>query len=143
MEDGKDLIREEALQQPDHIADGGKNGDHLREVTKKVDTISRQAAIEIVDFECGEWRGLANTIEKRLSGLPSEQPEQRWIPVDLQNNSPEENKVVLLGVRFRDDFKYFVTSRQDYNYWTGLGREIKGELRWQPLPEPYRKGDAE
>lgn len=64
--------------------------------------------------------------------------EQHWIPVDLRNNSPEENKVVLLGVRFRDDFKYFVTSRQDYNYWTGLGREIKGELRWQPLPSPYQ-----
>ena len=63
--------------------------------------------------------------------------EPQWIPVDLRNNSPEENKVVLLGVLFRDNFKYFVTSRQDYNYWTGLGREIKGELRWQPLPEPY------
>ena len=73
-----------------------------------------------------------------LNDLPSAQPEQRWMPVDLQNNSPEENKAVLLGVRFRDDFKHFVTSRQDYNYWTGLGREIKGELRWQPLPEPYR-----
>ena len=65
--------------------------------------------------------------------------EPQWIPVDLRNNSPEENKVVLLGVRFRDDFKYFVTSRQDYNYWTGLGREIKGELKWQPLPEPYKE----
>ena len=73
-----------------------------------------------------------------LNDLPSAQPEQRWMPVDLQNNSPEENKVVLLGVCFRDDFKYFVTSRQDYNYWIGLGREIKGELRWKPLPEPWR-----
>lgn len=39
------------------------------------DLISRQAAIEIVDFECGEWKGLAKTIEKRLSDLPSAQPE--------------------------------------------------------------------
>ena len=76
---------------------------------------------------------------KPLAKIQTIEPEQRWIPVDLRNNSPEENKVVLLGVRFRDDFKYFVTSRQDYNYWTGLGREIKGELRWQPLPEPYRE----
>jgi hypothetical protein len=73
-----------------------------------------------------------------LNNLSPAQPEQRWIPVDLQNNSPEENQVVLLGVRFRDDFKYFVTSRQDYNYWIGLGREINGELRWKPLPEPWR-----
>lgn len=46
------------------------------------DSINRQAAIEIVDFECGEWRGLAETIEKRLSGLPSAQPERKkgkWI----------------------------------------------------------------
>lgn len=39
------------------------------------DLISRRAAIEIVDFECGEWKGLAKTIEKRLSDLPSAQPE--------------------------------------------------------------------
>ena len=37
--------------------------------------ISLQAAIEIVDFECGGWRGLAKTIAKRLSGLPSAQLE--------------------------------------------------------------------
>ena len=37
------------------------------------DLIDRQEAIEIVDFECGEWRGLAETIEKRLSGLSSVQ----------------------------------------------------------------------
>ena len=80
----------------------------------------------------------AKSIVDLLNDLPSAQPEQRWMPVDLQNNSPEENKVVLLGVRFRDGFKYFVTSRQDYNYWIGLGREIKGELRWKPLPEPWR-----
>lgn len=89
------------------------------------------------DIMCGScFMGIAlETVED----APPIEPEQRWIPVDLRNNSPEENKVVLLGVRCRDDFKYFVTSRQDYNYWTGLGREIKGELRWQPLPEPYRE----
>ena len=46
------------------------------------DTISRQAAIEIVDFECGGWRGLAYNIEKRLSDLPPAQPERlkgKWI----------------------------------------------------------------
>lgn len=76
--------------------------------------------------------------DKVIETLLEVEPAPQWIPVNLQNNSPEENKVVLLGVRFRDDFKYFVTSRKDYNYWTGLGREIKGELRWQPLPPIYR-----
>ena len=99
--------------------------------------IYKQAAIDAIERNAYRHTYI-DQIVGIINELPSAQPEQRWIPVDLQNNSPEENKAVLLGVRFRDDFKYFVTSRQDYNYWTGLGREIKGELRWQPLPEPYR-----
>ena len=40
------------------------------------DTISRQAAIEIVDFECGgELIGTAKIITKRLSDLPPAHPE--------------------------------------------------------------------
>jgi len=38
--------------------------------------ISRQAAIDIVEFECGEWRGLAKTIAEEIKQLPSAQPEQ-------------------------------------------------------------------
>ena len=46
------------------------------------DLISRQAAIDIVRFECGEWEGLAKTIIKRFEQLPSAQPERKrgkWI----------------------------------------------------------------
>ena len=39
------------------------------------DSISRQAAIEIVRFECGEWTGLAKTIENRFNELPPVEPE--------------------------------------------------------------------
>lgn len=39
------------------------------------DFISRQAAIDIVEFECGEWRGLARTIVEAIEQLPSAQPE--------------------------------------------------------------------
>ena len=35
------------------------------------DLISRQAAIDIVEFECGEWIGLARTIADRFKQLPS------------------------------------------------------------------------
>lgn len=42
------------------------------------DCISRQAAIDIVVFECGEWTGLAKEISKQLSQLPSAQPEIIW-----------------------------------------------------------------
>lgn len=62
--------------------------------------------------------------------------QQQWIL--CSERLPEENIPVLLGVRFKDDFKYFVTARMDYNYWTGLGRDIRGELAWMPLPEPYK-----
>ena len=43
-------------------------------VPYKNDSISRQAAEDIVRFECGEWKGLANTIIKRFKELPSVQP---------------------------------------------------------------------
>lgn len=49
------------------------------------DYISRQAAIDIVEFECGEWSGLARTIVKAIEQLPPSQPERKkgeWIPVD-------------------------------------------------------------
>ena len=39
------------------------------------DVISRQVAIDIVEFECGEWSGLAKTIVKAIEQLPSAQPE--------------------------------------------------------------------
>ena len=41
--------------------------------------ISEQAAIDIVEFECGEWRGLASTIVKAIEQLPPAQPEQHEI----------------------------------------------------------------
>ena len=44
---------------------------------QKDDLISRQAAIDIVEFECGEWSGLAKTIVKAFEQLPSAHPEKR------------------------------------------------------------------
>jgi len=46
------------------------------------DLISRQAAIDIVVFECGKWTGLAKEISKQLKQLPPVQPEPQeghWI----------------------------------------------------------------
>ena len=40
------------------------------------DTINRTEAIEIVNFECGEWHGLAQTIVNEIRKLPSAQPER-------------------------------------------------------------------
>ena len=41
------------------------------------DLISRQAAIDIVEFECGEWSGLAKTIAEEIKQLPSAEPERK------------------------------------------------------------------
>ena len=37
------------------------------------DLINRQSVIDIVEFECGEWKGVAKTIVKALEQLPSEE----------------------------------------------------------------------
>lgn len=44
-------------------------------MAKNIDnSISRQSAIDIVVFECGEWIGLAREISKQLRRLPSAEP---------------------------------------------------------------------
>ena len=44
------------------------------------DTISRQAAIDIVEFECGEWSGLAKTIAEEIKQLPPAEPKRgKWV----------------------------------------------------------------
>ena len=48
-----------------------------------MDLIDRQAAIEIVRFECGEWTGLAKTIENRFNELPSAQPTLYGYKIEL------------------------------------------------------------
>ena len=106
----------------------------------KEDLISRKAAIDALKNERSDWNCDHNVPVDHcidaIYSVPSAQPEPQWIP--CSERLPEENVPVLLGVRFKDDFKFFVSARIDYNYWSGLGREIKGELRWMPLPEPYR-----
>ena len=53
------------------------------------DLISRQAAINIVVFECGKWTGLAKEISKQLKQLPSAQPESTRTFVELVVEYPD------------------------------------------------------
>ena len=49
---------------------------------KDGDLISRKVVIDIVEFECGEWKGLAKTIVKAIEQLSSVTPQQKmgkWI----------------------------------------------------------------
>ena len=119
----------------------------MGEANKMEDTIYRQTAIDAIKhhaeiendytdiYHDGYCDGIFDAVDT-LVDLPPAQPEPQWTPVS--KGLPEENIPVLLGVRFEDDFKYFVTARMDYNYWTGLGRDIRGKLAWMPLPEPYK-----
>ena len=88
---------------------------------KAIDTISRQAVIDTVEFECGEWIGLARTIVKAIEQLPSTQPE-------LQ---PTCNQLVTDCI-----------SRQDaidaINTWDKFGVDERSRIiRWHEGLEPY------
>lgn len=50
-------------------------------VESSQDCISREAAIDVVVFECGEWTGLAKEINKQLRQLPpvTPRPKGKWI----------------------------------------------------------------
>lgn len=62
------------------------------------DTISRQAAIDIVEFECGEWQGLAKTIVGEIEHMPSAQPEWKkgyWKHINEEEERAKHNGQLL------------------------------------------------
>lgn len=80
--------------------------------------------------------------EKWMSGVPSAEPEQRWIP--CSEKLPERGVSVLLShvgyvsedyLDIDDGAMYFWNSGID------LDEELKN-LAWLPLPEPW-KGEAD
>ena len=112
------------------------------------DAISRDMALEkMADYVAS---GYADSVEdfeeysRIICQLPSvTQKSEEWIPVS--ERLPEENKQVLIQyrTRYRDDVNLFdVTSRADYNYWQGIGREID-VIAWMPLPKPYEPQESE
>nr|WP_288793784.1 DUF551 domain-containing protein [uncultured Eubacterium sp.] len=108
------------------------------------DLISRQAVIEINQSYHGQMPNEVNhRIWKEINELPSAQPEPRWIP--CSERLPEEGVNVLLCIKDWESqkTKMVVSLRRDYNYWDGLGREIRGDIAWMPLPEPYKEGADE
>ena len=79
------------------------------------DTIYRQAAIDLVKFECGEWTGLAKTIGNRINELPSAQPEiihcrdcKHWSEGDAYSYC---NKLFTMGVL---DVYDYMTAEDDF-----------------------------
>ena len=78
------------------------------------DLISRQAVIDIVEFECGEWKGLAKTIVKAIEQLPSAEKTAEWILKDG-----------IYGVAYCSKCDYELHTN-DTNYCPNCGRRMKG-----------------
>lgn len=103
----------------------------------KNDTIYRQAAIDLVKFECGEWTGLAKTIGNRINELPSAQPEQKWTPCSNPSDLPKDKRLwitrELYGARIVYDVVWEMTEWSD---------DVSGVVAYMPYwePEPYVEG---
>lgn len=101
------------------------------------DLISRQAALAELDKAAWgkDWdKALA---AEMLKSLPSA---QQWIPVS--ERLPNEGQVVLTQAKFKHDVKFCVSSRQDFNYWTGWNTREINVVAWMYIPEPW-EGESE
>ena len=130
------------------------------------DLISRQAAIEALDFKTVHMTGVFNDEKnitnpfaqynkgledgiKAIRDLPSAEPEQKWIPVT--EALPKNAEFVLLTIR-RLDKSYNQTPFISVGYiswnqsawWCAHDGDCDSHnvevLAWMPLPESY-KGD--
>lgn len=107
------------------------------------DLISRQAAIDAF--------GLSEKaeIQEVLEGLPSAQPEQRWIPCD--KGEPDEDMECWVTVKttdalYRGNFTKRYGERRDKGFITSGGfMWWNTALAWMPIyePEPYKEGEHE
>ena len=116
-----------------------------RTETHSCDLISRQAAIDALkgmavplykDPACEDiWerdRTLDNAIDA-IRGLPSAQPEQRWIPVSERMPEPR------VDVWCNSDMGQMVGYYDEYaETWYGRDYLELIVTAWMPLPEPYR-----
>lgn len=120
---------------------------------QKDDVIYKQDAIEIVDFECGEWRGLAKTIVDRLSDLPSVQPESYKVKLKeiadalsekfaYMNTCLNERDIILgyLGVkrRYKTHCNTDCTNTKCESHPLSSAQP---EQRWVPVTERLPKED--
>jgi len=97
--------------------------------------LDEETVIEIVEYECGEWMGLAKEITKQIKALPSAEPQ--WIP--CSERMPEENQIcIVTDETMRNTYEYrFCKETYDENQgWTYLRHRI---IAWMPLPEPYKE----
>ena len=137
-------------------------GTGVRDMQKN-DVIYRQAAVDIVDFECGEWRGLAKTIIKKLEALHAVQPERVCVATvtltdEQVKEAVEKAKNAVISViepephwipcseRLPKKTGYYLTTNEykvvheDYYWGSGCFEKAKKYqcevVAWMPMPIP-------
>ena len=137
-------------------------------MSNKDDCISRRVAVDVVNFECGEWRGLAKTIIKKLEALPAVQPEQVCVATvaltdEQVKEAVEKAKNAVISViepephwipvseRLPDDDKEVLLCINNGELWLGWHNitwkteefyfDKEQVIAWMPLPEPYKGGE--
>ena len=130
------------------------------------DLISRQAAIDALHMHL-MYRMGTDSNKKRLddwiNGVPSAQPEQRWIPIKWHDCTDEDREkygfsddvVAVFDCEMPDDNQaVLVTTSHGYvnqdvcyiddGYSLDSGWDWIDDIKaWMPLPKPYRRGEEE
>ncbi len=118
---------------------------------KEDDLISRQAAIDVVVFECGKWSCLAKEISKQLKRLPSAQPytaeeidkmqELEFMQVDRayelgrESAQPEQPTEVQDILQYLDEYLHPIVSPE---YWS-VYSELYDMVSMLQSSQPERK----
>lgn len=109
------------------------------------DSISRQKAVDafmtILDKPNHAEFLYTDEICKVLNNLPSEQPEQRWIPCSERYLEQDERVIVTCGGY---DFHVWdcMSNRGDNYFWEdelGLYHNKYEVIAWMPLIKPYKE----
>ena len=117
------------------------------------DTVYRQAAIEAINshfgFNVEEEYGSA--VQEAINGLPSAQPDPRWIPVEEHLPKPNEKeedqvqKYYLIQNEFGDMMvAAYHGNTSGYTWWEQMYayEPITDKvIAWMPLPRPYKRSD--
>ena len=114
--------------------------------------LDEETVIKIVEYECGEWMGLAKEIVKQIKALPSAEPQ--WIPCD--ERMPEEkdagflkklginerSDTVLVTVRVKEDCITDDACTKDGVWDWDLKYAFPDHevVAWMPWPKPYKGG---
>ena len=79
---------------------------------------------------------------ERFSGIPSAEPERKWIPVT--EALPENRNVVLATVYWHETYQVMEASYFGSDWWcvpfNNCGKHMQklNPIAWMPLPEPWR-----